>query len=219
MSRGQSLGRVPARLLDRRRIGWRDAGEHAPDRRDLRATRAGGEHFDGVGASSRQGSVAAEPAAVDFQGLLGRLASGTQHEEPRRGEAGTERSFDRHRRARLDPEHLTIVVDGFLQRGSCVGVQWDQAFGVAFAEAMSMEVPVIASRISPITEIIVDGRTGVLAEVGNPQAFARASAPLLEHPELRQRMGQAGRRHVIERFEQALMCTAYEQLFLECRAR
>jgi glycosyltransferase involved in cell wall biosynthesis len=90
-----------------------------------------------------------------------------------------------------------------------------EGFGVAFAEAMSMEVPVIVSRISPITEIIVDGRTGVLAEVGDPEAFARAAAPLLEHPELRQRMGQAGRRHVIERFEQTLMCAAYEQLFLE----
>jgi glycosyltransferase involved in cell wall biosynthesis len=90
-----------------------------------------------------------------------------------------------------------------------------EGFGVAFAEAMSMEVPVIVSRISPITEIIVDGRTGVLAEVGDPEAFARAAAPLLEHPELRQRMGQAGRRHVIERFEQTLMCAAYERLFLE----
>jgi len=93
-----------------------------------------------------------------------------------------------------------------------------EGFGVAFAEAMSMEVPVIASRISPITEIIVDGRTGVLAEVGDPEAFARAAEPLLEHAEWRQRMGQAGRRHVIERFDQSIMCKAYERLFLECHA-
>ena len=94
-----------------------------------------------------------------------------------------------------------------------------EGFGVAFAEAMSMEVPVITSRIAPLDGIIVDGRTGVLAEVGDPEAFARAAAPLLEHPELRQRMGQAGRRHVVERFEQTLMCAAYERLFLECRSR
>jgi len=54
-----------------------------------------------------------------------------------------------------------------------------EGFGVAFADAMSMEVPVIASRISPITELIVDGRTGVLAEVGDPEAFARSAATLL----------------------------------------
>ena len=94
-----------------------------------------------------------------------------------------------------------------------------EGFGVAFTEAMSMEVPVITSRIAPLDGIIVDGRTGVLAEVGDPEAFARAAAPLLEHPELRQRMGQAGRRHVVERFEQTLMCAAYERLFLECRSR
>src|SRR5439155_27214057 len=90
-----------------------------------------------------------------------------------------------------------------------------EGFGVAFAEAMSMEVPVIASRISPITEIIVDGRTGVLVEVGDPEAFARAAEPLLEHPERRQRMGQGVRRPVIERFDQSSMCKAYERLYLD----
>jgi glycosyltransferase involved in cell wall biosynthesis len=91
-----------------------------------------------------------------------------------------------------------------------------EGFGVAFAEAMSMEVPVIASRIAPLDEIIVDGGTGVLAPVGDAEAFAKAAEPLLKDAELRRRMGQAGRRHVIKRFDQALMCTEYEQLFLEC---
>ena len=82
-----------------------------------------------------------------------------------------------------------------------------------------MEVPVIASRIPPLDEIIVDGQTGVLAEVGDPEAFARAAVPLLAQPDLRRQMGQAARRHVIERFEQALMCKAYERLFWECFER
>lgn len=90
-----------------------------------------------------------------------------------------------------------------------------EGFGVAFAEAMSMEVPVVASRIPPLDEIIMDGRTGMLAEIGNPEAFAKAAEPLLADIALRLRMGQTGRRHVIERFEQALMCAAYERLFLE----
>jgi glycosyltransferase involved in cell wall biosynthesis len=94
-----------------------------------------------------------------------------------------------------------------------------EGFGVAFAEAMSMEVPVIASRISPLDEIIVDGQTGVLAKVGNAEAFARAAAPLMADPELRRWMGQAARRRIIERFEQSIMCKAYERLFLECAAR
>lgn len=94
-----------------------------------------------------------------------------------------------------------------------------EGFGVAFAEAMSMEVPVIASRIPPLDEIIVDGQTGVLAAVGDAEAFARAAEPLLAGSDLRMKMGRAARRRVIERFEQSLMCRAYERLFLECAAR
>ncbi|TAL12313.1 MAG: glycosyltransferase family 1 protein, partial [Nitrospirae bacterium] len=94
-----------------------------------------------------------------------------------------------------------------------------EGFGVAFAEAMSMEVPVIASRIAPLDEVIEDGRTGVLAAAGDAEAFARAAEPLLADPDLRRKMGQAARKRVLERFEQSLMCRAYERLFLECAAR
>ena len=94
-----------------------------------------------------------------------------------------------------------------------------EGFGVAFVEAMSMEVPVIASRIPPLDDIIVDERTGFLAEVGNAKAFARSAELLLKDSELRRRMGHAGRRHVIERFALTGMCQAHEQLFLDCLAQ
>ncbi len=94
-----------------------------------------------------------------------------------------------------------------------------EGFGVTFIEAMSMEIPVLASRIQPLDEIIVDGHTGALARIDDPEAFARAAGPLLRDPALRRRMGQAGRRHVIERFEQSFMCRAHERLFQECMER
>lgn len=94
-----------------------------------------------------------------------------------------------------------------------------EGFGMTFIEAMSMEVPAIASRIQPLDEIIVDGQTGVLAKVDDPEAFARAAGSLLADAELRRRMGQAGRRHVIERFDQTLMCRAHERLFQELMER
>ncbi len=94
-----------------------------------------------------------------------------------------------------------------------------EGFGVAFAEAMSMEVPVIASRIAPLDEIVEDGQTGMLAAVGDAEAFARAASPLLAEPDLRMQMGRTARRRILERFEQSLMCRAYERLFLECAAR
>jgi glycosyltransferase involved in cell wall biosynthesis len=94
-----------------------------------------------------------------------------------------------------------------------------EGFGVTFIEAMSMEIPVIASRIQPLDEIVLDGRTGVLADVGDPDAFADAAGPLLADPELRRRMGKEGRRFVIERFEETLMCEAHEQLFQQYLGR
>jgi glycosyltransferase involved in cell wall biosynthesis len=94
-----------------------------------------------------------------------------------------------------------------------------EGFGVAFAEAMSMEVPVIASRVPPLDEIVADGQTGALAEVGSPEAFSRAAGPLLADPDLRRKMGQISRKRVLERFEQSLMCRAHERLFQDCAAR
>lgn len=94
-----------------------------------------------------------------------------------------------------------------------------EGFGVTFIEAMSMEVPVVTSRIPPLDKIIVSGRSGVLATIDAPDAFASAVEPLLTNAELRRQMGEAGRRDVIERFEQTRMCGAYERLFLECLGR
>lgn len=94
-----------------------------------------------------------------------------------------------------------------------------EGFGVVFVEAMSMEVPVVASRISPITEIVVDERTGLLAEAGNAEAFAEAADSLLGDPERRRLMGGGGRRHVIERFNQHAMCQVHERLFGEYHER
>jgi glycosyltransferase involved in cell wall biosynthesis len=94
-----------------------------------------------------------------------------------------------------------------------------EGFGVAFAEAMSMEIPVVASRISPLTEIIADRETGMLAAVGDSEAFAEVAALLLDSSDLRRRMGQAGRRRVMEQFDLGLMAGAYERLFLERHRR
>jgi glycosyltransferase involved in cell wall biosynthesis len=94
-----------------------------------------------------------------------------------------------------------------------------EGFGVAVAEAMSMGIPVVTSRISPLTEILTDGQTGLLAEVGNPDEFAQAAETLLNCPERRQQIGEAARQHIISRFSQSGMCLAHEQLYLEYHER
>jgi glycosyltransferase involved in cell wall biosynthesis len=68
-------------------------------------------------------------------------------------------------------------------------------------EAMAAGLPVVASRVGGIPEIVVDGETGVLVEPGDPRPLADALGRLLGDARLRARMGDAGRRRVLERFD------------------
>jgi glycosyltransferase involved in cell wall biosynthesis len=67
-------------------------------------------------------------------------------------------------------------------------------------EAMSMEVPVVASRITGIPELIEDGANGLLVPPGSASELADALERLAGDPGLRRRLGQAGRRTVDEQF-------------------
>jgi glycosyltransferase involved in cell wall biosynthesis len=81
-----------------------------------------------------------------------------------------------------------------------------EGFGQVLVEAMAMSKPVVASRIPPLTEIVVDHETGFLVECSNPQAFADAIIPLLKDPIVRQRMGTLGRDRVRQFFTADRMC-------------
>jgi glycosyltransferase involved in cell wall biosynthesis len=71
-----------------------------------------------------------------------------------------------------------------------------EGLGLVYLEAMALQRPVVGSKISPITEVVKDGETGLLANVDDPEDFARAILKLLQDSELRQRMGKAGPTHV-----------------------
>ena len=69
------------------------------------------------------------------------------------------------------------------------------------AEAMAMGVPVISTAISGIPELIQDGVNGLLVPVRDADAVAAAVRTLLDSPELRRKLSEAGRRTVCERFD------------------
>jgi glycosyltransferase involved in cell wall biosynthesis len=75
-----------------------------------------------------------------------------------------------------------------------------EGFGQVVIEAMAAGKPVVASRIAPLTEIVVDGDTGLLVEPENPKAFAEAIVWLLTHPDAAQRMGRRGQERVRQHF-------------------
>ncbi len=64
-------------------------------------------------------------------------------------------------------------------------------------EAMSAGVPIAATRVGGIPELVQDGHTGLLTEPANPRALADALLHLLENDDLRLRMGEEARRHVL----------------------
>jgi glycosyltransferase involved in cell wall biosynthesis len=67
-------------------------------------------------------------------------------------------------------------------------------------EAMAVGRPVVASRLSGIAAAVIDGATGFLVPPGDKPALARQTRLLLEDAQLRQRLGEAGRKHVAQHF-------------------
>ncbi len=76
-----------------------------------------------------------------------------------------------------------------------------EGFSLPAIEAMSCEVPVVATTGGALPEVVgTSGETGLLVEPNNPEALVEAIGRLLDDPTLRERLGRAGRRRVMERF-------------------
>jgi glycosyltransferase involved in cell wall biosynthesis len=70
-------------------------------------------------------------------------------------------------------------------------------------EAMAHSLPVVSTRLDGIAEAIVDGESGLLAEQDDPAGVAEHLARLMESAELRERISEAGRSRVADRFERS----------------
>lgn len=75
---------------------------------------------------------------------------------------------------------------------------------IALMEAAASGVPVVATRVGGVGEMIVEGVTGRAVQPDDPDAFAAALRDLLSDPDLRARMGQAARAHAAARFSVAV---------------
>jgi glycosyltransferase involved in cell wall biosynthesis len=77
---------------------------------------------------------------------------------------------------------------------------WYEGFPTVLLEAMSHGLPVVCSRIGGLPEIIDDGVTGLLYEPGNVDELADRIRTLWQNPALCQKLGEAGRRKVLEEY-------------------
>src|SRR5438128_7053394 len=75
-----------------------------------------------------------------------------------------------------------------------------ESFGLAALEAMAVQVPVIASRVGGIPEVVDDGEDGFLSAVGDVDKMADDAARLLNEPKLRREFGKHARQSATERY-------------------
>ncbi len=76
-----------------------------------------------------------------------------------------------------------------------------ETFGIAYVEASASGLPVIAGRSGGVADIVVDGETGYVVPPDDTAALVDRIRRLAEAPELRDRLGSAGRRHAVEHFD------------------
>jgi N-acetyl-alpha-D-glucosaminyl L-malate synthase BshA len=90
-----------------------------------------------------------------------------------------------------------------------------ESFGMAALEAMACEVPVVASRIGGLPEVIDDGVTGFLCELDDVDAMVERSVAVLTDAALRERIGQAAAQHVRTHFCEGAIVPMYEEFYKE----
>lgn len=88
-----------------------------------------------------------------------------------------------------------------------------EGMGIAILEAMAAGVPVAASRVGGIPEIVEDGITGRLVPPGDDRALAAAIEELLDDAQRAAEMARRAALRVEERFTVARMCEAYASLY------
>jgi N-acetyl-alpha-D-glucosaminyl L-malate synthase BshA len=90
-----------------------------------------------------------------------------------------------------------------------------ESFGLAALEALSCGVPVVASRVGGLPEVIEEGESGFLAPVGDIDGMADAVVRLLEDDVLHTRLARNARARAVERFRLLPMVDRYEAFY--CR--
>ena len=109
------------------------------------------------------------------------------------------------------PEWLNL----YSQADVFVMPTYADAFATVFLEAMAAGLPVIASQLPQIYEVVSDGETGFLVPSGDRHALAYKIRYLIENPILGRQMGEKGRRVAEQKFNAQTNFQTLESIFRE----
>ncbi len=93
-----------------------------------------------------------------------------------------------------------------------------EGFGLVLLEAMAAGRPIVAAKVSAIPEVIEDGETGLLVPPADASALGGAILRLWHDPSLREKLGNAGRERLRERFSLDQMVDETERVYAEVLA-
>lgn len=110
---------------------------------------------------------------------------------------------------RTDVEKLFEIIDVFI-----LPSRWEGLPNVLL-EAMSQCKPVIASDVGGVKELVLHGRTGLLAPPGDAGRLAEYMILMLNSTEMRKKMGESGCRHVQKNFNIKSKVRDIERLYLK----
>ncbi|HEX6533142.1 MAG TPA: glycosyltransferase family 4 protein [Gemmatimonadaceae bacterium] len=137
------------------------------------------------------------------------IAGRGDEEGPLRAFAGKEGIADRVHLLgfRSDVPDILAAGDVFVMPSLSEGLP------LALVEAMSMALPIIASDVGGIPEVVSRAEEALLVPPGDAEALAGAIRDLLAHPEHRRALGDAARRRAYRDFSVRTMGEAYERLY------
>jgi N-acetyl-alpha-D-glucosaminyl L-malate synthase BshA len=133
---------------------------------------------------------------------------------------GPERSAVQHRARQLNVLEQTVFVgkqakiaDYLAVAGVFLLPSQEESFGLAALEAQACEVPVVATRVGGLPEVIADNESGFLSDIGDTEKMSDDSMKLLTDENLHRAFGIRGRELAIARYSSGLVIPQYIQFY------
>jgi glycosyltransferase involved in cell wall biosynthesis len=90
----------------------------------------------------------------------------------------------------------------------------EEGLGIALLEAMASGLPVVASRTSGVSDVVINGKTGILVSPRNIEALADAIIKVLNNEELKKKIGKNAQEYAEINFNWQNIAKKFEHLYL-----